>query len=351
MPSSARSACRRFLLLCGLLFIGPIGAPLAETAAAHKQVPGYYRLALGEFEVTALFDGTVELDRKLLHNVSEQDLQRLLERHFLRGPGLQTAVNAYLVNTGRNLLLIDAGAAGLFGPTLGNILANMKAAGYEPDEVDTVLLTHLHADHIGGLVDAGGKPVFPKARIMMPRAEHDFWLSAKQAAQAPSAMQGFFRMAQEIAAPYQAVGRWQPFTGGSQILPGIRALAANGHTPGHTAYLIESAGQKLTIWGDLVHAHAVQLAHPEVSIEFDVDQKAAIKSRRALLKKLAADRTLVGGMHLPFPGLGHVRAEEKGAYSWVPLDFTPFTSPQKAKAAKAAKAAISGSGAPAESKP
>jgi glyoxylase-like metal-dependent hydrolase (beta-lactamase superfamily II) len=137
-------------------------------------------------------------------------------------------------------------------------------------------------------------------------------------------MKPFFRMAHEAAAPYQAVGRWQPFADGSQPVPGIRALAANGHTPGHTAYAIESDGKKLLIWGDVVHAHAVQFARPGVSIEFDVDRKQAIATRRTLMKSAAASRTLVAGMHLPFPGIGHVRAEGKDSYSWVPVEFSPL---------------------------
>lgn len=108
------------------------------------------------------------------------------------------------------------------------------------------------------------------------------------------------------------------------LAPGIRAVAANGHTPGHTAYAVESAGQKLLIWGDVVHAHAVQFARPGVSIEFDTNQKQAIATRRRLMRDLAASKSLVAGMHLPFPGIGHVRAEGKGRYSWVPIEFSPL---------------------------
>jgi glyoxylase-like metal-dependent hydrolase (beta-lactamase superfamily II) len=144
-------------------------------------------------------------------------------------------------------------------------------------------------------------------------------------------MKPFFKMARDTAAPYQAVGRWQPFSDGSTLAPGIRAVAANGHTPGHTAYAVESAGQKLLIWGDLVHAHAVQFAKPGVSIEFDVDQKQAIATRREIMQSVAESKTLVAGMHLPFPGLGHVRSEGKGSYSWLPIEFSPL---QKAASAK-----------------
>ncbi|MBW7900068.1 MAG: MBL fold metallo-hydrolase [Rhodocyclaceae bacterium] len=318
---------RFFLPLLPLMLAALLGLPSlarAQAPMAQTQVPGYYRMALGQFEVTALFDGAIELDAKLLKNASPEDLQRLLSRMFVGSPKMQTAVNAYLINTGRHLVLVDAGAAKLFGPSLGHVLENMKASGYDPAQVDTVVITHLHGDHMGGLNDASGRPVFPKARVMVPRADHDFWLSQQAADKAPEGMKPFFKMARDTAAPYQAVGRWQPFADGSQLVPGIRAVAANGHTPGHTAYAVESDGRKLLIWGDLVHSHAVQFARPGVSIEFDVDQKQAIATRREIMKSAAASRTLVAGMHLPFPGIGHVRAEGKGSYSWVPIEFSPL---------------------------
>lgn len=300
--------------------------PLAQAEApqVQTQVPGYYRTQLGDFEVTALYDGAIELETKLLKNAQPQDLNALLARMFVGNPKMQTAVNAYLINTGKNLVLVDTGAAKLFGPSLGNIAANLKAAGYSLEQVDTVVLTHLHADHMGGLNDAGGQPIFPKARILAAQEDNDFWLSEKVAAAAPEGMQPFFKLSRDSAAPYLAKGQWATFAAGSELVPGIRAVKANGHTPGHTAFAVESKGQKLLIWGDLVHAHAVQFAKPGVSIEFDVDQKQAIATRKAIMKEAAASKVLVGGMHLPFPGLGHVRAEGKGSYAWVPVEFAPL---------------------------
>ena len=301
-------------------------APLAHAEApkVETQVPGYYRIQLGQFEITALYDGAIELDATLLRNVSATDLQRLLSRMFVGNSKMQTAVNAYLINTGSHLVLVDTGAAKLFGPSLGYVLQNMKAAGYEPGQVDTVVITHLHGDHMGGLNDANGQPIFPKARVLVPQADNDFWLSQKVADQAPAEKQPYFKMARDTAAPYLADGKWQTFSDGSVLVPGIVAVAANGHTPGHTAYAVESDGQKLLIWGDVVHVHAVQFARPGVSIEFDVDQKQAIVTRRSLMKAMAASKSLVAGMHLPFPGIGHVRAEGKGRYSWVPIEFGPL---------------------------
>ncbi len=316
----------RFILALGAVaLLGFVPFVQAEVAKVPTQGPGYYRLQLGQFEITALYDGAIELDVKLLHNIAGADLDRLLSRMFVGNPKMQTAVNAYLINTGSHLVLVDTGAAQLFGPSLGYVLQNMKNAGYQPAQVDTVIITHLHGDHVGGLNDAGGHPLFPKAKIFVSRADNDFWLSQKGADGAPKKMQPYFKMARDSAAPYQASGQWQTFTEGSVLVPGIQAVKANGHTPGHTAYAVESEGQKLLIWGDLVHAHAVQFAQPGVSIEFDIDQKQAIATRRSIMKAMAASKSLVAGMHLPFPGIGHVRADGKGRYSWVPIEFAPLT--------------------------
>lgn len=316
------------ILLLFVMLFGFTGLTCAEATKVTTQVPGYYRLQLGQFEITALYDGAIELDTTLLHNAKPADLNRLLARMFVGNPKMQTAVNAYLINTGNHLVLVDTGASTLFGPTLGFALANMRASGYEPAQVDTVIITHLHGDHMGGLNDGEGKPLFPKATVWVARADNDFWLTEATAKAAPEAMQPFFKMARDTAAPYLASKQWQTFGEGTEIVPGIKAVQASGHTPGHTAYKVASAGQELLIWGDVVHAHAIQFAKPGVSIEFDVDQKQAIATRRALMKAMAKSKTLVAGMHLPFPGIGHVRAEGKGSYAWVPIEFAPMPAGQ-----------------------
>ncbi|HLA34360.1 MAG TPA: MBL fold metallo-hydrolase, partial [Rhodocyclaceae bacterium] len=156
-------------ILRNALAVAAIGAlafaPIAEAGAPQlkTQVPGYYRQMVGAAEITALFDGTIDLDAKLLKNASPAEIQRLLARMFAAAPKLQTGVNAFLINTGSRLVLVDTGAAKLFGPTLGQVAANLKASGYEPSQVDAVLITHLHGDHMGGLIDGEGKPSFPNA--------------------------------------------------------------------------------------------------------------------------------------------------------------------------------------------
>jgi glyoxylase-like metal-dependent hydrolase (beta-lactamase superfamily II) len=294
------------------------GAPQAKT-----QVPGYYRHMLGSFEVTALFDGVIELDAKLLKNTTPAQVQTLLARMFRVNP-TQTAVNAYLVNTGNQLVLVDTGAAAAFGPALGKILENMKAAGYTPSQVDHVLVTHLHGDHINGLIDAQGKPVFTNATVHVAAKETAFWLNPDIMAKAPKEVQGFFKMAQAAVAPYQAEGKLKTFEGDAELLPGIKPMALYGHTPGHSGYVFTSQDKSLLIWGDIVHNAAVQFANPKVTIEFDTNQKLAQATRTRIFAQTAKDKTLVAGMHLAFPGIGHVRAQGGGNYEWVPIDFAPL---------------------------
>lgn len=310
--------------LLAALFVLLAGQAIAAPPPQKTQVPGFYRLMLGGFEVTALYDGFIDLDSALLTNTSPQEVQSLLARQFLKGPKVQTAVNAYLIHTGERLVLVDAGAAGRFGPTLGRIVDNLRAAGYDPAQIDTVLVTHLHGDHVNGLVSADGQAVFPNAVVWSARAESDYWLNEETAARAPRDAQPFFAMAREAAAPYRQAGRWQTFEHDRELLPGISAIAAPGHTPGHTAYLVESAGQRLLVWGDVVHNHAVQFARPHVAIEFDTDKKQAVATRRQLFARAAREKLLVAGMHLPFPGIGHVRLEGRRHFAWVPVEFGPL---------------------------
>lgn len=294
-------------------------APMAQT-----QAPGYYRMQLGQFEVTALFDGVLDLNKKLLQGTTEKELSQRLARMFVSDPGMQTSVNAFLINTGTHLVLVDAGAATLYGPNLGHMLKNLQAAGYQPAQVDLVVITHLHGDHVGGITDAAGKPVFPNASIYTAKAESDFWLSQQNADAAPKERQRTFQTARASAAPYLASGQWKTFSGNVELVPGIKTIDTHGHTPGHTVYAVESDGQKLLLWGDLLHAHAVQFARPDVTMAFDADQKQAIAARRGILQLAAKEKALVAGPHLPFPGIGHIRADGKDSYSWVPIEFTPM---------------------------
>jgi glyoxylase-like metal-dependent hydrolase (beta-lactamase superfamily II) len=319
MILKARTAALLAMALC----MG--SAVQAEAPAVGTQVPGYYRMALGDFEVTALYDGEIKLDTKLLKNATPQQIQTLLARMFRDSP-TPTAVVAFLVNINGKLVLVDTGAAKLFGPTLGNVLGNLKASGYKPEQVDMILLTHLHADHVGGLLTPDGQVAFPNAVVHAPKVDADHWLNPEMAAKAPDALKGLYKMAQDATAPYIKAAKFKTFETTADLLPGITPVMEHGHTPGHTGYLFASKGQKMLVWGDIVHNAAVQFPQPQVTIEFDSQPAKALATRLSLFKWTAKDALLVAGAHLPFPGVGHVRAEGKGRYEWVPIDFAPMAA-------------------------
>jgi len=315
---------RRILPAAALLAAALLALAAPAAAGAPKaQAPGYYRLQLGDYEITALFDGVIDIDTRLLKNASTAEFDPLLARMFVPSPKMPTAVNAYLVNTGKQLVLLDTGMGAHRGAALGHLAENLKAAGYGPEQVDLVLLTHLHGDHEGGLADAQGRPCFPRARVLAAAGEAGYWLSPEALAAAPERVRASGVFAAKMTAPYRASGQWGVFAQGAAPAPGIRALAAFGHTPGHTAFLVESRGRKLLVWGDLVHAHAVQFARPGVAIEFDIDTAAAVATREALFTRAAREKLLVAGMHLPFPGVGRVRDDGGGAFAWVPVEYAP----------------------------
>lgn len=216
--------------------------------------------------------------------------------------------------------MIDTGAGALFGPTLGKLAANLKASGYQPEQVDEIYITHMHPDHVGGLA-AGDVAVFPHAIVRIDRADTEYWLSPIELDQSSGQQRGFFQGAQASLAPYVKSGQLKPFSGDAELSPGIRSYASPGHTPGHDSYIVESKGQKLMLLGDLVHVAAVQFADPGVTIGFDSDGAAAMAQRKTVFADAARQGYLIGAAHLQFPGLGHIRADGK-AYEYVPVNYT-----------------------------
>ncbi|MGY4535024.1 glyoxylase-like metal-dependent hydrolase (beta-lactamase superfamily II) [Pseudomonas sp. TE3786] len=311
-------------LMCAFSLMHPGLAIAAPVAKQNTQVPGYYRMALGDFEVTALYDGVNFINNKLLKGASAEAIQSSQARAFLDSSnGVQTAVNAFLINTGEHLVLVDSGAGKCLTDKLGNVQRDIEAAGYRLEQVDTLLLTHMHPDHACGVLDSKGERAFPNATLMLNKAEADYWLNPELLAKAPADKQARLKMIAASAAPYKAAGKLQLFTDGSDILPGVKDLALHGHTPGHSGYLFTSKGQKLLVWGDVVHSHSIQFAHPQVAIDFDSDSKQAIATRKHILAEATAEKFLVAGAHLPFPGIGHVRKKGTG-FAWVPVEFSPL---------------------------
>ncbi len=301
--------------LCALAAIpAHAAAPMVKTAA-----PAYQRVMVGDFEVTALSDGTVDLPVDQLLKEDPAKVRKALARSFLTVP-VETSVNAFLVNTGAKLVLIDAGSGSLFGPTLGKLVTNLKAAGYTPEQVDEIYLTHFHPDHVGGIAAEGAR-VFPNARVRADKRESDFWLSQANQDKAPEDAKTFFKGAVASMTPYVEANQYLPFDGSTELVPGVRAYPSHGHTAGHTSYVVESKGQKLVVLGDLIHVAAVQLDAPAVTVVFDGDAKSAAMARDKVFTQAAKEGALVAAAHIQFPGLGHLRAVGKG-YQWVPVNFT-----------------------------
>lgn len=314
------NATRFSVILCAAAFAvspRPAGAaaPMVKTSA-----PGYYRIMLGGFEITALSDGTGDMpvDQLLTHTTPAR-VHRALAAAYLKSP-VETSDNAFLINTGSKLILIDAGAGALLGPSMGRLVGSLHDAGYRTDQIDEIYLTHLHPDHEGGLV-ADGRMLFPNAIVRADKRDADVWLDEQRLAAAPTAAKPFFLGAMASLDPYLKAGRFAPFEADGELVPGVRSLATHGHTPGHNNYVVESEGQKLVIWGDLVHVAAVQFGAPSVTILYDSDSAAAARQRRKALAEAATGGYLVAGAHLPFPGLGHVRRQGRG-YLWIPLNYT-----------------------------
>src|SRR6202140_4782763 len=322
------------LLVALASFVTAPNAALAAAAQQHDQVPGFYRMKVGDFEVTALFDGHAVFDPHWLKGTKET-MDGVAEALHEDSHLLDVSDEGFLVNTGTELILVDAGAGTWWGGgALGRLVGSLRSAGYTPEEVDVVLLTHLHSDHVGGLTTQDGKRVFPNADVYVAKAESDFWLSPEIAAKAPKDAQPFFQSARAIAAPYIEAGKWHTFSGSEPIVDGMQIVPLHSHTPGLTGYEFSSKGQKILFWGDIIHAQRVQLQHPEVTAIFDIDQTAAAATRNQLLSKLAREDVLIAAPHTSlFPALGRLRKDGSG-YSWVPVVFTDrwhenAPSPQK----------------------
>lgn len=292
-------------------------APLQTSQQFKAQVPGVYRFNVGKLRITALSDGTLPLDlHQLLRGVSPQDIDALLHEGFARNP-IETSINAYVVDTGSRVILVDTGAGELFGSVGGKLPASLAAAGYRPEQITDVLITHIHTDHSGGLT-RDGRIAFPNATVHVSKADLDFFLDRKNLTNGLEPRH--LEEALKTVGPYRSAGKVQPFSGATAILPGITAVPTPGHTPGHSFYRVESEGESVEFWGDIMHIGKIQFPRPDVTIAFDVDQDAARAQRLRQFDAAASARRLTAVAHLPFPGLGFLRREGKG-YEWVAAEY------------------------------
>jgi glyoxylase-like metal-dependent hydrolase (beta-lactamase superfamily II) len=275
----------------------------------RTQVAGVYHRQLGDVLVTGLSDGYVDMGYGIFRNIPEEEIKAILARDHRTSPP-RISVNAFSLRMGGKTYLVDCGSADIMGPTCGRLPANLAASGIDPASVDGVLLTHVHPDHSNGLTDAAtGTKLFPNAEVIVHENEINHWFNDELMAKAAERpRRRYFEAGRTQLSPYMAADRVRTFKSG-EILPGVTAIPAAGHTPGHTAYVISSQGQSMIVWGDTVHVPEIQVARPEVTMEFDTDPEAAAIARQKVFDMVVADDMLVGGMHLHFPGFGHMRRE------------------------------------------
>jgi glyoxylase-like metal-dependent hydrolase (beta-lactamase superfamily II) len=280
----------------------------------QQQIAGIYHRRVGDIVVTAISDGFLDGNLEVLRNIDHDEARQILTDAFR--PARRTAVNAFLIYSAGRLALIETGSGNYLQPTAGKVLANIKAAGVAPADIEAVLLTHMHPDHSAGLTDmATGKPNYPNAELVMHEREPEHWFDdARMAKGNDREKKLFFQAGREQVAPYK--DRWRLFTGG-EVFPGVTALPRPGHTPGHTTFMVKSGKEQLLIWGDTVHVPEVQTARPEVCMDFDTDKDMAQASRRKVFDMAATDRLLVTGMHLHFPGFAHLVRSGSG-YRLIP---------------------------------
>jgi glyoxylase-like metal-dependent hydrolase (beta-lactamase superfamily II) len=314
------------ILLVALAGDMPTQADEAKPSATKSSTPSLlqnqagFRFMVGDLEVTALSDGSVPLEcYGTLTNIERQKIEQLLDDANEKSP-VETSINAFLIKDGTRVILIDTGSGDIFGPKMGGLLIPaLAASGVQPDKVTDICITHVHSDHSGGLT-RGGERLFKNAKVHIGKPDVDFFLNAANAEKSGYAKK-FFDEAIKTVKPYADAGQIDAITRDGEIIPRIKATLIGGHTPGSTIYTVESKGQRIVFTGDIVHVAAVQLPHPDVTVVFDVDSKAALRNRTNHFKKWASERTLIAIPHLNYPGVGYLKADGEG-YRWMPIAFS-----------------------------
>jgi glyoxylase-like metal-dependent hydrolase (beta-lactamase superfamily II) len=319
---------RRQLLGTGAIAVAastgtlPGGHVMAATPAGGGQAPGFYRFMVGEIEVTLVNDGIARrpLDAGFVRNAELADVQAALEAAFQPPDTVVIPFTTTVLRTGGRVIMIDAGTGGLLAPTAGTWMGNFTAAGFAPEEVELIIVSHFHGDHIQGIRDRDGNAVFPNAQIMVPEEEWAFWMDDGRMSQAPEAMQGAFQGVRRVFAPIaDAVER---YSGERELAPGVTALPAHGHTPGHNAFVVASGDGRLLVWSDTTNKPELFVRNPSWQAVFDMDGDGAAATRRRLLEMAASERLRVSGYHFPFPANGHIARDGDG-FAFVPAFWEP----------------------------
>jgi len=328
MSENANSLTRRQLVASAAalaatpLLAGGLSRP-AQAAAAMLGIsqPTSYRFKLGAFEATMILDAGAFIDGPwplIGKNANEEDVGRLMQDNLLPTNKYQPGFSPMIVNTGSELVLFDTGN-GEKGfvprPSGGWLAAQLGPAGFRPEDIDVVVMTHGHPDHVGGLFEKG-RPLFPNARYVIGAAEYEFWSPAGKHTGDLEKYSALFR---EYVVPL--AGKMSFLKPGDDVLPGIRAVESFGHTPGHLSFHIESEGKRLFVLGDCAHHQVASLARPDWHCIFDVDPEAGAATRKRVFDMLATERIAVSAYHMPFPSLGYMERQGPAGYRWLPHSY------------------------------
>ena len=293
-----------------------------QAGAAPLNGNGFYRFRIGDFQATVISDGYGPVPVSILAvNASEAELAQVLNTNFMQ-PVIQITTNVLVVDTGRERILIDTGFGEKLGPIFGSfpgLKANLRRAGITPESIDLIVMSHGHLDHIGGLVTKSGALAFPKAQFVFVDTEWNYWTGSRYESEVNnSSMPDPFKKGTISAARENlpaVVGRSRFVKQGGEVTSGVHYIAAPGHSPSHASILFTSGNEQFVYMGDIAHNPVTSLQHPEWTPIFDYDPAQAIKSRKAILDRVATDRVMVLGCHFPFPGIGHV-VRHDAAYHW-----------------------------------
>lgn len=307
--------------------MGPLAAVTPAGAAAPvsgKQAPGYYRYKVGDFELTALLDGVrqVKLDTSPIRNAKLEDVQAVLAASYLPKDQVGYYFHPTLVNTGSKLVLLDTGnGPGSMQTGTGMTPANLAAAGVDPKSIDIVVISHFHGDHISGLRTADGALTYPNAEIKVPAKEWAYWSDEGNASRAPQGQQPTFQNTKRMFG--SIADKLTKYEWGKEVAPGITAQDTNGHTPGHTSFVIASGSRTALIQADVTAGYApLVVTNPSWQVGGDMDGTQAEQTRRKLYDMLAAERMLVSGYHFPFPSLAYIEKAGNG-YRLIPVNWNP----------------------------
>ncbi|TRD22216.1 MBL fold metallo-hydrolase [Palleronia caenipelagi] len=302
------STRRQFLAATAATATLPL-IPATGRAGSHEMakpaaLPQALRFPVGDMAITVLSDGAIPIGANALQGVDQAGYDELMQENFRDPATFRAAVNGFLIESGDAKMLVDAGGGGAMGDALGRLQGNLTATGTKPEDISMLLVTHLHPDHVGGAV-ADGAAVFPNAELVVHEADRAFW-----SGDAPEGSENFFQLAQGVLGAYG--DRLKVINGEDDVASGIAAMPLPGHTPGHTGYTISSGDQSVLIWADIVHVAPVQFARPDVTIGFDVDPEQAAATRARILDRVVADKMMIAGSHIDFPGMGHVIKHQDG---------------------------------------